>query len=203
MWPNKFTWKGCYYWRYLYMNKTLSPAMSFLWSYSEIKCYVYYINFFAMENTMMWQIYHHGSKAGSGESGRGSVKGNSSHLYSNTSQWKRKKFMINDCFKTGRFLSKTCPSVGGTVVPAYITVQDRIITYGCPCTAMLLANGSSQCCFVSCESIPAVEQTHTAYVTAEGSQQSIMAPCYVTNSSVLDHRNCLTLFLVSPTSFLC
>lgn len=64
-------------------------------------------------------------------------------------------------------------------------------------------NESSQCYFVPCESVLAIEQTHTAHITSECSQQSIMAPCYVTNSSVLNHRNCLTLFLVSPTSFPC
>lgn len=105
--------------------------------------------------------------------------------------------------KLGVFLSKTRPSIGGTVVSAYITFQDHIITYWCPSPAMLLVNQSSQCYFVSCESILAIEQTHTAYITSECSQQSIMALCYVANSSVLDRRNCLTLFLVSPTSFPC
>lgn len=70
-------------------------------------------------------------------------------------------------------------SFGGAMLSASVTFQDHLITSQCPCTARTLANQSSQCCFVSCESVLAPKQTHTAYFTSARSQQGIMAPCSV------------------------
>lgn len=88
MWLNKFTWKGCCYWRYLYMNQTLSLTRNFLWSHNEIKCFVYYSRGFFFSGK-----YYEVANPSSGLQGwsrRGAGSGNNSALDSSVSQGKRK-----------------------------------------------------------------------------------------------------------------
>lgn len=95
MWPNKFTWKGCQYQRYFYMNKTQQWVSFDLIVKSNAR---FITSFFC--NGKYYDVAYLSSCLKDWIREGGSIKGNSSHLYPNTSQQKRKKFMINDCFKT-------------------------------------------------------------------------------------------------------
>lgn len=113
----------------------------------------------------------------------------------------KKKFMMNSCFKTGFFLSKICPSIGGPVISAYITFQDHIITYWRQCTAMLLMKVLNAILCPVSQSLPL--NKHTQLTSPQNALSKVLWLPVMSLTVLYSITGIASLFLVSPTSFPC